>query len=270
MQHKLPKGYDGAFKILGKDIESVAEQGCNSNTLVIGAPGSGKNYCYVDPNLKYANKDSNFVIHGVKIDVEHVKELLPGYDVIELNLDKHPVDYFKLITNEKEAARFVEALCKANQNRNRREGQRDEFFEQLEMKVMANEVTRAVNNGSCSYNDVKKNLRELQEICREHLEIKNRNESLALDFFHQNKERLYINAPEMLMSTLITCKMLLEDLKSDNETNITEIIDKLRTQNNVAVVITRSLECDLYSILFMNFFIDQYYKQYFVNETAHV
>ena len=72
----------------------------------------------------------------------------------------------------------------------------------------------------------------------------------------------------MLMNTLITCKMLLEDLMSDNETNITEIIDKLRTQNNVAVVVTRSLECDLYSILFMNFFIKQYRKQYFVNESG--
>lgn len=151
MQHKLPKGYDGAFKILGKDVEVVTNLNHNSNTLVIGAPGSGKNYCYIDPNLKYANKDSNFLIHGIKIDVDHVKELLPGYDVIELNLDKRPVDYFKLITNENEAAEFVEALCKVNQIRNRRERQRDEFFEQLEMKVMINEVMRAVKKESCSY-----------------------------------------------------------------------------------------------------------------------
>lgn len=42
MQHKLPKGYDGAFKILGKDVEVVTNLNHNSNTLVIGAPGSGK------------------------------------------------------------------------------------------------------------------------------------------------------------------------------------------------------------------------------------
>ena len=267
MQHKLPKDYDGAFKILGKDVEVVTNLNHNSNTLVIGAPGSGKNYCYIDPNLKYANKDSNFLIRGIKIDVDHVKELLPGYDVIELNLDKHPIDYFKLITNEEEAAEFVKVLCKVNQTRNRREGQRDEFFEQLEMKVMINEVMRAVKKESCSYDEVTDNLRELQEICDAHLELKNRDEALALEFFYQNKERLYINAPKMLMNTLITCKMLLEDLMSDNETNITEIIDKLRTQDNIAVVVTRSLECDLYSILFMNFFIKQYRKQYFANES---
>lgn len=33
------------------------------------------------------------------------------------------------------------------------------------------------------------------------------------------------------------------------------------------MVVTRSLECDLYSILFMNFFIKQYRKQYFANES---
>ena len=59
MQHKLPKDYDGAFKILGKDVEVVTNLNHNSNTLVIGAPGSGKNYCHLSFLSKEA-RDDNF------------------------------------------------------------------------------------------------------------------------------------------------------------------------------------------------------------------
>lgn len=74
MQHDLPKNYNGAYKLLGKNVKTPIEPAAGTNTLVLGPPASGKTFSYVYSNLKKANDHSNFLIYTVKADSKQYKK----------------------------------------------------------------------------------------------------------------------------------------------------------------------------------------------------
>ena len=68
MQHDLPKNYNGAYKLLGKNVKTPIEPAAGTNTLVLGPPASGKTFSYVYSNLKKANASSFFPSWEARIE----------------------------------------------------------------------------------------------------------------------------------------------------------------------------------------------------------
>ena len=70
-----------ASKVIGKNTYYPIKGGANvfSHSLVIGGPGSGKNFHYIEPNLKH-NNGKNFLMFGYG-EVNELQELLPDYDI---------------------------------------------------------------------------------------------------------------------------------------------------------------------------------------------
>lgn len=60
MQHDLPKNYNGAYKLLGKNVKTPIEPAAGTNTLVLGPPASGKTFSYVYSNLKKSKRSFQF------------------------------------------------------------------------------------------------------------------------------------------------------------------------------------------------------------------
>lgn len=78
------KDYDSnidASKVIGKNTYYPMKGGAAafSNALIIGGPGSGKDFHYIKPNLKH-NNGKNFLMFGYE-EVNELQELLPDYDI---------------------------------------------------------------------------------------------------------------------------------------------------------------------------------------------
>lgn len=242
--YPLRENYNGAFKILGQDIFMPIDSQRNNNVLVLGHAGSGKRYNYVRPNLKDANKDSNFILHTIRTKAEDIKELLPDYNVIVLNLEERPVDYFSLITNEMEAIRFVDRVMEAEQV-NKEEKSSDAFFDTAQKKMLLEAIAAVLNNGSCTCAAVQRRLADEDIMWSEEL------------------TRLSTNTRRFIVANCLT---LIDRLQAEGTVNLAEIIDKVRDEENTILLVNRSLSPSLYESIFMDMLIYQYEKQYFAAE----
>lgn len=234
MQHDLPKNYNGAYKLLGKNVKTPIEPAAGTNTLVLGPPASGKTFSYVYSNLKKANDHSNFLIYTVKADSKQYKKMLPYHTVIEIDISKRQLDYISLITNTDEAARFFDILYKTSESVIRDNVRVDMSYAlEDEKDLFVKAAQYSIETGSCSYEQILKEIADVAE--------------------HNDR------FTEAVVTGLQT---LLDQVKPDKQfvSAITSIINSLRTVRNIAVVLVGS--CDVDSYLYSSMFLDQFVYQY--------
>jgi hypothetical protein len=241
MQHDLPKNYNGAYKLLGKNVKTPIEPAAGTNTLVLGPPASGKTFSYVYSNLKKANDHSNFLIYTVKADSKQYKKMLPYHTVIEIDISKRQLDYISLITNTDEAARFFDILYKASVSAiGDNWGGDMPYTLEDEKELFVRAVQYSFETGGCSYEQILKEITDVAE----------------------QDDRF----TEAVVTGLQT---LLYQVKPADQTKcyITDIIDFLRTAKNTAIILfgTCYLYADLYVAIFLDQFVNQYKKQCFIN-----
>lgn len=241
MQHDLPKNYNGAYKLLGKNVKTPIEPAAGTNTLVLGPPASGKTFSYVYSNLKKANDHSNFLIYTVKADSKQYKKMLPYHTVIEIDISKRQLDYISLITNTDEAARFFDILYKASVSAiGDNWGGDMPYTLEDEKELFVRAVQYSFETGGCSYELILKEITDVAE----------------------QDDRF----TEAVVTGLQT---LLYQVKPADQTKcyITDIIDFLRTAKNTAIILcgTCYLYADLYVAIFLDQFVNQYKKQCFIN-----
>lgn len=173
--------------------------------------------------------------------------MLPGYNVIEIDLSKKPVDYFTLITNKEEAVRFVDRVMETNRIVQARYGKYadiDEFFESVTRKIFIDVIIDVIKDvlqhGSCSYTKVLETLEGEYE-----------------------KEQISVSERAMA-SIIISCKILMTELQPKENLDITEILSKLINEKKTALVVSRETDSDsIYDSIFMDIFLYQYRKQYY-------
>lgn len=239
MQHDLPKNYNGAYKLLGKNVKTPIEPAAGTNTLVLGPPASGKTFSYVYSNLKKANDHSNFLIYTVKADSKQYKKMLPYHTVIEIDISKRQLDYISLITNTDEAARFFDILYKASVSAiGDNWGGDMPYTLEDEKELFVRAVQYSFETGGCSYEQILKEITDVAE----------------------QDDRF----TEAVVTGLQT---LLYQVKPADQTKcyITDIIDFLRTAKNTAIILfgTCYLYADLYVAIFLDQFVNQYKKTMF-------
>lgn len=217
---------------------------------------------YRNAITEIAADNHHFLIHDPKANTNQIKELLPDYDVIELNPMEHAIDYFSLITNKQEAKWFVDLLIQ--NDRVVSDSNKETIYDEMEKQLLVDAIEAALTRKSCSFDAVFELLN--RELEMSYSRSKN-NESKPSSLLQSYNN--IISKPEMdeiRYQTLLTACLLLVGqtynplvlghiipCKRDNV--LSNCITKLKTETKVAIVVPNPPVHFVYESIMLKIFV---------------
>ena len=217
---------------------------------------------YRNAITKIAAENHHFLIHTPKANANQVKELLPDYEVIELNPMKHAIDYFSLITNKQEAKWFVDLLIQ--NDRVVSDSYKETIYDEMEKQLLVNAIEETLARKNCSFKNV---FELLNSELKKSYERSENNESIPSSMLRSYND--IISKPEMneirFRTLLTTCLLLIaqvynplvleHNIHSECNNILTDCITKLKTETKVAIVMPNSPVHFVYEDIMLDIFI---------------
>lgn len=218
---------------------------------------------YRNVTVETATENHHFLIHDTKANIDQVKELLPDYDVIELNPMKHAIDYLSLITNEEEAKWFVDLLFQ--NDRAVSDSNEETIYDKMEKQLLVDVIEATLAKKNCSFKTVFELLNH--ELTMSYKRCENNESSIPQSMLRSYND--IISSPEMdkirIQTLLTACLLLLAQVynplvlghivPSERDDILSDCITKMKTETKVAIVIPNPSVHLAYESIMLNIFV---------------